>query len=277
MTRRPHLRALARSAGPVGVEACNGGCLGRVLSGVEQADDTGSARRFAAVAAYQRRPQATGEDIGEDTSRKSRRSVAPAGATCPSCSIIPRGCEGGRGPVKQLEIDRDGPVAPAAHPSTDVPVGSGSVVDLSDLDRRVVLRSARDPLSSLQQRRPASRMLMGWLFGREANALADPRLEALRRFAVILRIHGLVTNAELDRFHAAGFNARSAAAVEQMVAPWRRRSNSKLQRLAWSFVGLVAFGSYQLVVRQVEQPMVGLISAGLVVVLIAPLLVPRNV
>jgi hypothetical protein len=54
--------------------------------------------------------------------------------------------------------------------------------------------------------------LAGALFGvRPPNPLADPRLEALRRFAVLARVsNGDVPGDEIERFLAAGFTTRAA-------------------------------------------------------------------
>lgn len=178
--------------------------------------------------------------------------------------------------MQQLEMDRDVSIAIGSCAPIGVMAIKATGAKLTDGERIVVLLSAKDPLSSLAGSRRHRRLVTSWLLGREVNALANPRLEALRRFAVILRIQGHVTAVEMTRFRAAGFDARNAADVEQIVSAWRRQSNSKLQRIAWSLVGLVALASYHLVVMTVEQPMVGILFAGVAAVLIAPILVPRD-
>lgn len=78
---------------------------------------------------------------------------------------------------------------------------------LSALEWSVVALAAKDPLSSL---RTPGRMAvaMGALFGdRRRSALADPRLEALRRIAVLSRHQGYtVAPTEIRAFVAAGFS-----------------------------------------------------------------------
>lgn len=78
---------------------------------------------------------------------------------------------------------------------------------LSALEWSVVALAANDPLSSL---RTPGRMAvaLGALFGdRRRPALADPRLEALRRIAVLGRHQGYtVSPSEIRTFVAAGFS-----------------------------------------------------------------------
>ena len=78
--------------------------------------------------------------------------------------------------------------------------------NLSALEWSVVALARRDRISSLGE---PSRIAtaMGRLFGTRNNpALADPRLEALRRLAVLAWHRGYVLpKSELKRFLAAGF------------------------------------------------------------------------
>ncbi len=78
---------------------------------------------------------------------------------------------------------------------------------LSALEWSVVALAAKDPLSSL---RTPGRMAvaMAAVFGdRRRSALADPRLEALRRIAVLSRHQGYtVAPTEIRAFVAAGFS-----------------------------------------------------------------------
>jgi hypothetical protein len=99
---------------------------------------------------------------------------------------------------------------------------------LSAQERLVVTLSRTDPLRSLRPRRTHSRVLRA-LFGIEApHRLADPRLEALRRYAVTYRLRDAsVTEAE-EAAAQAGFLASQLAQIRQMTdgarAPRRRRS-----------------------------------------------------
>src|ERR1044072_6336661 len=78
-------------------------------------------------------------------------------------------------------------------PQADTATGS-----LSALEWSVVAIAEHDRLSSLDEPGRISRA-MGRLFGTQTNGrLADPRLEALRRFAVIAWRHGdLLPGSEL--------------------------------------------------------------------------------
>lgn len=85
----------------------------------------------------------------------------------------------------------------------------------SALEWSVVALAERDPLASLGTPGRMARAL-GGLFGRgTASQLADPRLEALRRVAVLARHRGFALPvAEIARFEAAGF---SEAQLETLV------------------------------------------------------------
>lgn len=85
-------------------------------------------------------------------------------------------------------------------------------------ERSVIELARSDGLSSLSRPRWRT-MLIEALFGvRRANRLADPRLEALRRMAVLLR-HGRAGSAEQRRFLAAGFSAAQCAVLAMEVYP----------------------------------------------------------
>lgn len=99
-------------------------------------------------------------------------------------------------------------IAAAPRPVADpVPAAPALRPRLSALEWSVVALAAKDPLSSL---RTPGRMAvaMGALFGdRRRSALADPRLEALRRIAVLSRHQGYtVAPTEIRAFVAAGFS-----------------------------------------------------------------------
>jgi hypothetical protein len=89
-----------------------------------------------------------------------------------------------------------------------VPVAAPQdVADFTPLEWNVVALASQDRLSSLREPGVVSRMLTG-LFGLERQAgLADPRLEALRRFAVNAWHHGYrLPVSETKRFLSAGFS-----------------------------------------------------------------------
>jgi hypothetical protein len=104
---------------------------------------------------------------------------------------------------------------PAAHRVAPIPrVGQRSPssptiapASLSALEWSVVAIAEHDRLSSLGEPGRISRA-MGRLFGTQTNGrLADPRLEALRRFSVMAWQHGdILPGSELKRFEDAGFS-----------------------------------------------------------------------
>lgn len=102
---------------------------------------------------------------------------------------------------------------------------------LTDLERTVVLLSRRDRsvASPLVERlRDAAIRTFGL---RRANRLADPKLEALRRFAVILRENeGLAPAAEIERFVAAGYRAEQVEAVYALCWERNARRRSRVAR-----------------------------------------------
>jgi hypothetical protein len=89
---------------------------------------------------------------------------------------------------------------------------------LSSLQRQVVDVALCDTLASLGEdgrMARAARLLFG---GRPSPKLADPGLEALRRFAVLVRhASGALNGAEIERMHAAGFSDRQMNEVFAIV------------------------------------------------------------
>ena len=90
---------------------------------------------------------------------------------------------------------------------------------LSALEWLVVAVGKRDRLSSLQQPGRLS-MALGALFGPQRNPrLADERLEALRRIAVLSWHYGyVVPGREVSRFIAAGFTPEQYELVVDSIS-----------------------------------------------------------
>lgn len=109
----------------------------------------------------------------------------------PGMAGVARASIAGTAPVQRL----------AAATATLTPV-------LSDLERSVIAIARRDRVSSLRTPGRLSRWL-GVLFGlRTSPRLADSRLEALRRIAVLSWRHGYtVPAAEVRAFLAAGYSS----------------------------------------------------------------------
>ena len=98
--------------------------------------------------------------------------------------------------------------------STGIATRSVIKAILTPLELQVVALAGREPLSSLRTtRRPIAQALFGVV---PARALADPRLEALRRFVVLHR-HGRDTARCVDALSSLGFTQEQLAAVGARV------------------------------------------------------------
>lgn len=115
---------------------------------------------------------------------------------------------------------------PAASSPAPAPRGA---TGLAALDWLVVALAERDGLSSLREPgRIAS--ALGRLFGsgRTGSRLADPRLEALRRFAVFAWTHGYnLPASEFAAFGAAGFTPDQADVLLTSVVGRRAARNGR--------------------------------------------------
>lgn len=103
--------------------------------------------------------------------------------------------------------------APAAAPKADIPAG------FSALEWSVVMLARHDRPSSLREPGRFQKFL-GRIFGDGFNRrLADPKLEALRRMAVLTWHHSYsVPKHELRAFFEAGFNADHYELLGKRVA-----------------------------------------------------------
>jgi hypothetical protein len=92
-----------------------------------------------------------------------------------------------------------------------------TIAKLSVQERRVVLLARTDPQSSL--RRGAASRLTRLLFGIEApHMLADRKLEALRRYAILYRDHGdALASIEIEQVRAAGFSDGELAKARSLI------------------------------------------------------------
>jgi len=144
------------------------------------------------------------------------------------------------------------------------------------MERSVIFLSRTDPAWSLVDPQTWRMRLLCCLGYEMSNSLADARLEALRRYAVILRVRGNSDNEDLNRFLEAGFVAEQAMQLEQMVAPWKNRSHVGAAALQWSALGLVAVLFYHLVAQALDQEMIALVIIGLFFAMLAPFLFPNQ-
>lgn len=104
---------------------------------------------------------------------------------------------------------------------------------LSAMERQVVMLSLGDTRSSLARQSTWRRRLDALLGLRRPNRLADARLEALRRAAVLMRLDGFAIDAsEYEAFAAAGFRLDAADEVYNIVAPHRAPLSRRSRRAA---------------------------------------------
>ncbi len=101
----------------------------------------------------------------------------------------------------------------------DATTNTSITASLTSLEWLIVALAQRDPLSSIEKPGRIA-MMLGALFGDRPNPqLADPRLEALRRFAVLVRnLRDRLPGEETARFLAAGFSSAQARLVRHAVA-----------------------------------------------------------
>lgn len=94
---------------------------------------------------------------------------------------------------------------------------------LSALEQTVVALAVFDDRRTVEPLGPLGR-LAARLFGfSRSTKLADARLEALRRYAVLARVDGVgLSETERDAFLAAGFSKHAAAAVQRLTARVQR-------------------------------------------------------
>ena len=89
---------------------------------------------------------------------------------------------------------------------------------VAPIEREVVQLASRDSRWSLRTPGRIDKALE-WVFGwKPTNRLADPRLEALRRYAVMFRLHGdRLPTEETSRLLAAGFMRGAVEELRRMI------------------------------------------------------------
>jgi hypothetical protein len=86
---------------------------------------------------------------------------------------------------------------------------------LTKIELMVIALARGDPPSSLVQRRGFVRQIFGDCAPRP---LAAPRLEALRRYAILRRVHGpALAEAEHGRLRDAGFGDLQMIAIHDLI------------------------------------------------------------
>ncbi len=101
---------------------------------------------------------------------------------------------------------------------------------LTAIELAVIALSRGDRASSLVRQSNLSRCIFGQ---RASLRLADPRLEALRRYAILLRLHGTaLTRLERERLGDAGYDDRQIDEIHRLVAPLREKPDLGISRCA---------------------------------------------
>lgn len=109
------------------------------------------------------------------------------------------------------------PLAPVADLTAEPIESTEAEVPFSALELRVIALSGREPASSIEAPSKLDSFLAKLFAIRLAKPLADPRLEALRRFAILARTAGdRLADREVNAFIRAGFS--------RVQARWLRRS-----------------------------------------------------
>ncbi len=84
----------------------------------------------------------------------------------------------------------------------------------AQIERNVIALAAHDPVASIEPPGRLAGLLRHWLGLEPPNQLADPRLETLRRFTILLRAApDRIRMPEVRRFLAAGFTTSQARAL----------------------------------------------------------------
>jgi hypothetical protein len=90
------------------------------------------------------------------------------------------------------------------------------------LEHQVIQLSRHDPYPVIEHRR--DRGLIAAIFGRrKPNALANSRLEALRRLSICLRVRPSAVADEIEAFLAAGFSIQHLDLLHTLVGQARQR------------------------------------------------------
>lgn len=146
---------------------------------------------------------------------------------------------------------------------------------LSGLERLTVELSLRDGMNSV---RIPTRMdrLLALAFGlRRALPLADPRLEALRRYAVLYRLRGDALLVDKETLaEEAGLDRAKIINIRQLIdrsLSARRFWGWMTARTILSFAAIAAIGAADLWLgRQIDSPIIALVIIGASIVTLAP-------
>jgi hypothetical protein len=146
---------------------------------------------------------------------------------------------------------------------------------LTPLELRTLQLSQADGRASLRAPHRIER-LSAVLFGsRRVSGLANPRLEALRRFAILYRLDGVALEAvEMARAEAAGLSAAALDRVRRIIDGWPRRAGPLLRAASMLVVvalaTLISLTAYFWLADELE-PAVAAILLGAIAATLAPL------
>lgn len=103
---------------------------------------------------------------------------------------------------------------PAFPASSATRISPNPLDRFAPIERNVIALAVHDPVASIEPPGRVARLLRHWLGLEPPNQLADPRLETLRRFTILLRAApDRIRLAEVRRFLAAGFTTAQARAL----------------------------------------------------------------
>lgn len=146
---------------------------------------------------------------------------------------------------------------------------------LSPLELRTLQLSQGDGRASLRAPRRIEH-LGAMLFGsRRVAGLANARLEALRRFAILYRLDGAaIDSGEIARAEAAGLSVLMLDRARRIIDGWPRRAGPLLRAaslLAAAGIAAIAGVTAYFWLADELDPMVSAILVGAVAVTLAPL------
>lgn len=147
---------------------------------------------------------------------------------------------------------------------------------LTDVERMVVNLSRWDARSSLKERHPWQAGVARWLGVQEHNALADPYLEALRRYAVASRLRHREAGLDVHLLLVAGFSIGQADEVETLVGPWRVGPDSSHRWKGLIILGAFALGVYVAALDALDDQLLAFILVGVLLAMIVPFVLPTR-
>ena len=162
-----------------------------------------------------------------------------------------------------------------AKSGSDDRTSSSSINDdvFDDLECLVVHLSRSDSLKSLGDKSGLCSRFMRWFGTNTANPLANRRLEALRRFAVLMRVRGTLDEIERDQFLAAGYTIQQREKVEGVFSA-NHQAKEGFSLFVWTIALCGAVMSYIATVSVVQERAPALIVAGVVLITLASLARP---